>query len=76
MKNKKGFGAVGAVLVVVIAIFIGIAGQYAWQQYKQSKVDSFESCKAAGNPIMESYPEQCSANGKTYTNPAQQVDDF
>jgi hypothetical protein len=34
-----------------------------------SEVDSitdFDSCAAAGNPIMESYPRQCAAGGKTY----------
>lgn len=31
-------------------------------------VDSFESCVAAGNPIMESYPRQCAtADGRTFT---------
>lgn len=30
-------------------------------------VTNFEECAAAGNPIMESYPEQCSANGRRFT---------
>lgn len=30
------------------------------------KVTDFESCVAAGNPVMESYPRQCSAGGVTY----------
>ena len=30
------------------------------------KIDSFETCAAAGNPIMESYPRQCRADGITY----------
>lgn len=33
----------------------------------ESEIDSFEECAAAGNPVMESYPRQCSANGKTFT---------
>jgi len=32
-----------------------------------AKVTDFESCAAAGNPVMESYPRQCRANGITYT---------
>lgn len=28
----------------------------------------FNSCINAGNPIMETYPEQCRYNGRTYTN--------
>lgn len=34
---------------------------------KQSSISSFEECAAAGNPIMESYPARCNANGKTFT---------
>ena len=30
------------------------------------KIDSFETCAAAGNPIMESYPRQCRAGDQTY----------
>lgn len=29
-------------------------------------VTDFESCAAAGNPVMESYPRQCAAGGVTY----------
>jgi hypothetical protein len=32
----------------------------------QVKIDTFEACANAGNPIMESYPRQCSANGQTF----------
>ncbi|MBW6461741.1 MAG: hypothetical protein K0B07_01725 [DPANN group archaeon] len=30
------------------------------------KIYSFETCAAAGNPIMESYPRKCNADGITY----------
>lgn len=30
------------------------------------EITSFAECEAAGYPIMESYPEQCSANGKVF----------
>ncbi|MFA5831736.1 MAG: hypothetical protein WC878_07985 [Candidatus Paceibacterota bacterium] len=29
-------------------------------------IANFEECANAGNPIMESYPRQCRANGRTY----------
>jgi len=29
-------------------------------------ITNFEECAAAGNPIMESYPRQCRANGQTF----------
>lgn len=36
------------------------------------QINDFDSCVAAGNPVMESYPMQCSHNGKTYV---QKIDD-
>lgn len=32
----------------------------------QKNIANFTECANAGNPIMESYPRQCNANGKTY----------
>ncbi len=45
--------------------------QRMWEEYCEEfkenfRVVDFESCAAAGNPIMESYPRQCSHEGKTY----------
>ena len=34
---------------------------------RNAQVTSFEECVAAGNPVMESYPRQCSAGGKNFT---------
>ncbi|MBD3262483.1 MAG: hypothetical protein GF334_12595 [Candidatus Altiarchaeales archaeon] len=31
------------------------------------QINSFEECVAASNPVMESYPRQCTADGKTFT---------
>ena len=31
-----------------------------------NEIKNFEQCIAAGNPAMESYPRQCSANGQTF----------
>jgi hypothetical protein len=30
------------------------------------EINNFEDCVAFGNPIMESYPRQCKANGETF----------
>lgn len=43
----------------------------AAQNVTPSAINSFEACAAAGNPIMESFPEQCAANGRTFTNTTQ-----
>lgn len=37
------------------------------QNVPVSVIKNFEDCVAAGNPVMESYPRQCSANGQTFT---------
>lgn len=36
-------------------------------------INSFQDCVDAGNPVAESYPEQCFADGKPFTNPNQKV---
>ncbi|HIH17600.1 MAG TPA: hypothetical protein HA282_05275 [Nanoarchaeota archaeon] len=37
---------------------------------KNPGIDDFEKCAAAGNQIMESYPRQCRAGGKTFVEEA------
>tara|TARA_Y100000310_G_scaffold70474_1_gene66161 strand:- start:20551 stop:20733 length:183 start_codon:yes stop_codon:yes gene_type:complete len=46
------------ILTTFILIIIFISGC--------SEITNFEECAAAGNPIMESYPRQCRANGITF----------
>lgn len=58
-------GSTLLVLVGIIAIVLALQ--------PKSEVNSFQTCKDAGGAIMESYPEQCSKDGKTYTNPDQSV---
>jgi hypothetical protein len=50
-----------AILVLVLMAVIGC------QTIEQKEITDFEECVEAGNPIMESYPRQCSANGRTFT---------
>jgi hypothetical protein len=35
-------------------------------QFRGTKISSFDECAAAGNPVMESYPRQCRAQGRTF----------
>lgn len=37
------------------------------QNIPVSTITNFEECAAAGNPVMESYPRQCRANGQNFT---------
>jgi hypothetical protein len=55
--------------VILVVIFSVTAGVLLTLQIKNHRmISSFEDCKNAGNPIMESFPEQCSANGRTFMN--------
>jgi len=37
-----------------------------WYSGMQKKVTNFNECVASGNPVMESYPRQCRANGENF----------
>lgn len=68
-RPQKTFKATVRLVALLIACILVFAGWYVWQSNRKplEAIDTFEACVAAGNPIMESYPEQCSANGKTFT---------
>lgn len=54
------------VLIVVVAAFL--VGFFVSRSAKpQAAITTFEECVAAGNPVMESYPEQCRAGNQTFT---------
>jgi hypothetical protein len=40
----------------------------------QQPITNFEECAAAGNPVMESYPRQCRANGQTFVEEISDAD--
>jgi len=63
-----------AFLIIIIAFGLGF--YFAFLRLSESEiteppketgeVTSFEECVAAGNPVMESYPRQCRANGRIF----------
>lgn len=57
--------------IVFGVIVIGVVGAALWWNFaphsNTSTINSYDECTAAGNPIRETYPEQCAANGKTFT---------
>lgn len=65
-----------ALIVLVIVLALAWAG-YAWYTSSQkiAQIDSFEECVAAGFPVMESYPRQCTANGKTFAEDIQEPEE-
>lgn len=73
--NKYELGRVEVAFIVLVLLGISLVAFYAWRtgQNKESKINSFADCVAAGYPVMESYPEQCHANGQTWSNPDQSI---
>lgn len=61
------------VLSVLVTVGLLSANAFRKSDTQTDEIDSFVECAEAGNPIMESYPERCSAGGRTFTNPDQKV---
>lgn len=57
---------IGALVAVVVAWIFMVPGTH---------VTNFAECKAANGKILETYPEQCLFNGKTYINKSQSASD-
>lgn len=74
MANKKRKQP--ALRVIVVIILVGLLAATAavvlWKQGKD--VNNFQSCRDAGGALLESYPEQCVLNGKSFTNDSQSID--
>ncbi len=51
---------------VLIGLYAPIGGDSAPQPNPSPTVTNFEECAAAGNPVMESYPRQCSHEGELF----------
>lgn len=64
--TNHGFTKWVVLLLVLLGVAAAAAG-WAWYQGSESEeaaaVNSFEACVAAGHPVMESYPRQCSVPG-------------
>ncbi len=58
--------------VAIVAIIVTVV-----LQPKPGKdINSFQACKDAGGAILESYPEQCMLDGRSFTNTAQSIGDM
>jgi FKBP-type peptidyl-prolyl cis-trans isomerase len=67
MKNKYLIHVAVAILVLG-----GLALYYQLNKQAVAKISSFEECKNAGYPVMESYPEQCrTPDGRNFINAQQ-----
>jgi hypothetical protein len=86
-KSQAGFAHVGLIFLLIVVVgIVGGGGYYIWHknhekktsdnsqtERKTAKITNYEECVAAGNPVMESYPTQCAANGKTFVNKDQKA---
>lgn len=70
MKNTKLIITSVSVCIVALIIILGfiyfVSNNREDIAPKENTVQNFDECIAAGNPVMESYPRQCRANGKTF----------
>ena len=60
------------IAIVVIVLFL-LLGFFILTSYQNNRtlfeINSFASCKDAGYPVLESYPEQCmTPDGRNFTN--------
>jgi hypothetical protein len=53
---KKNILSISLILISLIAIYLVLMSKPVAEA---PNISSFEECVAAGNPVMESYPEQC-----------------
>ncbi len=57
-------------VIVFLALIILLVN---FTYIEKQAISNFEECVAAGNPVMESYPRRCAANGVTYI---EEINDF
>lgn len=73
-KKSKRLSSRWIVIVLCLIVAMGItAVAFLWKPGVDKTINNFETCKAAGGAILETYPEQCMINGKSHINNAQSV---
>lgn len=72
-KNPKQMVSGWVVVLCCAILAVVVAGVLLSKPPKD--INSFQACKDAGGAILESYPEQCVINGKSFTNHVQSIND-
>ena len=73
--NRKPNQAVLLWMIAALFCVVAVIAVVVLMREKSDKdIKSFQTCKDAGGAILESYPEQCMLNGKSFTNETQSVD--
>lgn len=65
MDTRKTVALIIGVLAVIAVGWIGVSSYY--ERKAIENINNFEQCEASGFPVMESYPRQCKAGDKTFT---------
>lgn len=67
MKNKNLLIIIAVLFFIIVASVAGVI-TYVLIKDDTDEINSYEECVEAGNPILETYPEQCkTSDGKTFT---------
>ncbi len=53
-------------LIIFIAFVVWVVLGFVVSKKENMEITNFDDCVSAGNPIMESYPQQCRADGKLF----------
>ena len=73
METAESISVKGATITLSAVAIIIVASVILITMQPPKKVADFEECIHAGGARMESYPEQCSYNGQTYSNEKQRL---
>ena len=57
---------IGRAVVLIVILMVVLVTWLVYRSYQISQINSYTDCATAGYPILETYPEQCRANGHTY----------
>ncbi len=70
MSNQIGLPSriIWIFIIFFIVLILGAGVKMFLDFRKGSAINSYEECVKAGNPIMDSYPEQCQTNKKIFIN--------
>jgi len=80
MKNQKDYVLVSLVILVILAAVVLLLILFSNDDdsnsgAQTSEITTFQECVDAGNPVLESFPEQCvTEDGQSFVNPDQKID--
>lgn len=64
----KKYSLLTLITILVLLVALGLFSHTQRQAAMLRAIDSYESCAAAGYPILETYPEQCMLpDGRSFT---------